>query len=86
MGDIYIEQILYMGFNLFYPRVIKFKYLTRIIENEVVVLNHPAGFLKLGIVGPKLMFGHKPAIQQQLDRVVQRSPADPVFVVLHPDI
>lgn len=86
MGNPDIKLFLDLFTDGFNPGIIKLENLPGVIINKMIVLFEQSGFFKLGIVGTELMFGHQSAIQKQFYGIVQRCPADPVFMVLHPDI
>ena len=80
------QQALYRILDLLYPGIAKLEYFPGIDTDKMIVLPGAEAFFKLCAVVPELVLYHQVAIQQQLDGVVQRSPAYPVFVVLHPDV
>ena len=57
-------------FYLFDQRVVKLYHFTCVFENEMIMLPWLCSFLKLGIVGPELMFGDQATIQQELNSIV----------------
>jgi len=75
-----------MSFDLLNPGVVELEHFTCFIENEVIVLGYHVCLLKLGVIRSKLMLGNQAAIQKQFYRVIERSSADPVFMVLHPNV
>jgi hypothetical protein len=86
MGNIDIKQLLDGFFDLFHEGIIELQYLPRIFKDEMIMLLEEAGLLELCVIGPELVLGDQSAIQKQFNGIVQGSPADPVFTVLHPDV
>lgn len=86
MRDMDFEEIFNVVPDRFNMGIIEFQDISRIIIDEVVVLLNQRGFLKLGVIRPKLVLGNEPAIKQQFNGVVECCPADPVFMIFHPDV
>lgn len=66
-------------------RIAKFNHLVAIHTNQVIVVAAGIGFFKLADVLPKLVFGNQKTIDQQIQRIVNRSPADPIVLLFHRD-
>ena len=86
LADVIFHNVRHRLFYLMNPGIAKFLNLATNRTHDVVMLLAEMRLLKLGNVLPKLMLYHQPAVQQQLHRVVQSSPADLIVVVLHADI
>lgn len=71
---------------LFDPWISKLHYFAGFSVNKMIMFLEFVRPLKLGAIITKLMLGNQAAIQQQFDRIIQCSAADPVFVILHPDV
>src|SRR5690606_38823667 len=66
-----------------YPRVVKLNYLACISKNKVVVLFVRIGYYIVSLILPELMTPHQTTFEQKLNRVVQRSPAHTIVLILH---
>lgn len=86
MGHFNAETFFEILPDLLNPWIVKFQHFTGIIKNKMIMLFQHGRFFKLSIVRPELVFGDQVTIQQQFNRIVQGCPADPVFVIFHPDV
>ena len=80
------EELLKGRRNLLDARIAKFQNLTRVCEDDVVVLPDAVALFELSGFVAKLVPTHQPAVNQQLHGIVKRRPADPVVAALHVDI
>lgn len=86
IGDLDIQDLFDRILDLLYTRITELQHLAGIQTYEMIVLAGTETLLELGTVVSKLMFDNQAAGEQKLDSIVKRCPADPVLIVLHPDI
>ena len=76
--DLNVKEFLQRGLDLLDARVTKFKHFARIGEDDMVVLLDAETLLVLRHLIAKLVLANEVAINQQINRVVERSAADAV--------
>ena len=84
--DIKLQDITHHALDLLNPRIAELHYFTAINTDNMIVLFIPVRFLELGHVFAELMFSHQIARYQQFQRIIYRSAANTVFLILHVDI
>jgi hypothetical protein len=84
--DVKIEQIANHRLDILDAGVAKLDNFRAIGANNVVVLLETVGFFVLRQVASELMFSHQIAIDQQLERVVNRCSTNPITLVFHVNI
>ena len=72
------QDVAHHGLDLLDPRIAEFKNVLTVLADQVVVLAVSIRPFKKGEVLSELVACDEFAVQQQLDRIVKRRPADPV--------
>ena len=86
MRDAEIQEITDHIFYLLHAGIAKLHHFAAIGADDVVVLFVAIRLFKLGEVFPELVLFHQITIDEQLQRIVHRSPADAVAAVFHVDV
>ena len=81
-----LQHILRGTLDLHDPRVTELKHLLTVGADEMVVLAVLVRLLELRHVLAELVLYHQAGFQQDLDVVIQRGPAHPVFFILHHEV
>jgi hypothetical protein len=86
MNDVKIENFPYRILDVLNPGITEFQYLMafRAYQDDHAAYNH-----RIFHTGPgfsKLVLGHQVTFYQQIQSIINRSPADPVVFVFHADI
>lgn len=72
--------------DLLDPRVAEFEHRAADVADHMVVLCIVVRLFEVGNILTELVLGNQSAIKQDLNCVIERSPTDPVILVLHFDI
>lgn len=86
MRDFNAKLFLYSALYLPKAWVAKLHHLLGFRIDEMVVLPILVRLLVLSAVVPKLVLNNQPAVEEQVDGVVQSGTTDAILVVLHPVI
>ncbi len=86
MRNFDVERIFYKSPDLFDARIRKFHNLACFGIYKMIMLFKLVRSFELGTIIAELVLGHQTAIEQQFDRIVQSSTANPVLVILHANV
>lgn len=86
MQHVELEHIAHHRLDILDTRVAKLHHFMAIGADEMVVLPRAVRFFVLGEVTAKLVFGYQIAIDQYIERIIDRGAADAVIFVFHRDI
>lgn len=84
--DFELQNIPHHVLDLLNARITEFNDLSTIQADQVVVLLVPVAPFVLRLVPAELVFADQVTVDQELEGIIHRRPADPVVVVLHMDI
>lgn len=86
VGDLKLEEVAHHVFYLLYPGVAKLNDFATVAADDVIVLFETIGLFILSEVLAKLVLGHQVASDQQVQSIIDGSPAHPVILGLHVNI
>jgi hypothetical protein len=84
--NFHTQRFFHRFFDFLDAGVAELKHFARFDVNKMVVLFVLERLFELGTIGAELVFGHKVAVKQQVNRVVQCGAAHPLLIVFHLDI
>ncbi len=84
--DVEFQHVANHVLDILNPWVTELHHLVAIRTDEVVVLTVTVRFLVLGQVTAKLVFGNQIAVDQYIERIINRSSAYAIILVFHRDV
>ena len=86
MYDIELQKLANGILNVLDAWVTEFHHFVAIGTDQMIMLPVTVGFFVLCQIFPKLMLCYQFTFHQQIQRIIYRSSADPVILVLHADV
>ncbi len=83
MQYFHTKMLFQCAFYLLYPWVAKFKDLTTVGANDVIMLFSSVALFVLSHILAKLVFSDEVTGYQEVYRIVQRSATNPIILLLH---
>jgi len=83
MHDFNAKNLLESSFDVLNTWVAKLEYISRVHQNNMIVLLILVGAFKVSGILAKLMFSNKVTRKQQINSIVERGAGNAVLFVLH---